>query len=96
MAEPATLKEIGEDSRQHSSNEPEQAFDDEKDTRQNDVRLHRTVSSVQPNYPSAAKLTVIMASLYVSVFLIALDRTIIGVAIPRITDEFNSLADVGM
>jgi hypothetical protein len=46
-------------------------------------------------YPGPAKLAVIMASLYISIFLIALDRTIIGVAIPRLTDDFRSLDDIG-
>ncbi|KAK4694245.1 MFS transporter, DHA2 family, glioxin efflux transporter, partial [Lecanoromycetidae sp. Uapishka_2] len=36
-----------------------------------------------------------MAGLFMTVFLIALDRLIIGVAIPKITDDFNSLGDVG-
>lgn len=45
-------------------------------------------------YPSGAKVAVIMCSLYISMFLVALDRTIIATAIPRITDEFHSI-DVG-
>ncbi|KAF1960066.1 major facilitator superfamily transporter [Byssothecium circinans] len=36
-----------------------------------------------------------MLSLYISIFLIALDRTIIGPAIPAITNQFHSLDDVG-
>jgi hypothetical protein len=42
-------------------------------------------------YPSQGKVVVIMLSLYISMFLVALDRTIIATAIPRITDEFNSI-----
>ncbi|KAI4160064.1 MAG: hypothetical protein LQ342_006014 [Letrouitia transgressa] len=48
-----------------------------------------------PDYPTGQKLILIMASLYLVFFLVALDRTIIGTAIPRITDEFHSLGDVG-
>jgi len=33
--------------------------------------------------------------MYLSIFLVALDRTIIATAIPKITDEFNSIEDVG-
>jgi hypothetical protein len=62
---------------------------------ENQVALQRTVSSIPPNYPGPAKLIVIMASLYISIFLIALDRTIIGVAVPKITDQFHSTADIG-
>jgi len=53
----------------------------------------------QPNdlsrYPSPAKTALIMFSLYISIFLVALDRTIIGPAIPAITNQFHSLSDVG-
>jgi hypothetical protein len=46
-------------------------------------------------YPNMAKTLVIMASLYISIFLVALDRTILGTAIPRITDQFHSIDDIG-
>ncbi|KAH6639818.1 major facilitator superfamily transporter [Boeremia exigua] len=36
-----------------------------------------------------------MISLYVSIFLVALDRTILGPAIPSITNQFNSITDIG-
>lgn len=36
-----------------------------------------------------------MFSLYISIFLVALDRTILGPAIPAITDEFGSIGDIG-
>lgn len=48
-----------------------------------------------PVYPSKAKTVVIMLSLYIAIFLVALDRTIIGPAVPAITNEFNSLDDIG-
>ncbi|KAL8942384.1 MAG: hypothetical protein Q9216_001704 [Gyalolechia sp. 2 TL-2023] len=51
--------------------------------------------SDEPEYPSGPKLAIITISLCVSVLLMALDNTIIATAIPRITDEFNSLNDVG-
>ncbi|KAL8764046.1 MAG: hypothetical protein Q9184_000334 [Pyrenodesmia sp. 2 TL-2023] len=49
----------------------------------------------EPQYPSGAKLAIITISLCLSVLLMALDNTIIATAIPRITDQFNSLDDVG-
>lgn len=36
-----------------------------------------------------------MIGMYLSIFLVALDRTIIATAIPKITDEFNSIEDIG-
>lgn len=62
-------------------------------------------------YPTGAKLTIITISLCLSVFLMALvslfpivghcisnsaqDNTIIATAIPKITDHFEALDDVG-
>ncbi|KAG7115539.1 MFS-type transporter VdtG like protein [Verticillium longisporum] len=50
----------------------------------------------EKNYqPKTLKFWLIMASNFVAMFLVALDRTIIATAIPRITDEFQSLGDIG-
>jgi len=46
-------------------------------------------------YPSKGRTAVIMACLYTSMFLVALDRTILATAIPRITDDFQSIDDIG-
>ena len=46
-------------------------------------------------YPSGFKLALITLALCMSVFLVALDNTIIATAIPTITNQFNSLGDVG-
>ncbi|KAL8713504.1 MAG: hypothetical protein Q9220_002366 [cf. Caloplaca sp. 1 TL-2023] len=57
--------------------------------------LDRLPEEEEPEYPTGAKLTIITISLCLSVFLMALDNTIIATAIPTITDHFNSLDDVG-
>jgi hypothetical protein len=46
-------------------------------------------------YPSGMKLGLIVLALCLSVFLMALDNSIIATAIPKITDQFQSLPDVG-
>ncbi|KAJ7667073.1 putative MFS multidrug transporter [Mycena rosella] len=46
-------------------------------------------------YPEGLKLGLITLALCLSVFLVALDNTIIATAIPKITDQFQSLDDVG-
>ncbi|KAI1384991.1 putative efflux pump [Hypoxylon trugodes] len=46
-------------------------------------------------YPTGAKLVLIALALCLSVFLMALDNSIITTAIPKITDAFHSLPDVG-
>jgi MFS family permease len=50
----------------------------------------------EKNYqPKSLKFWTIMISVYLSTFLVALDRTIIATTIPKITDEFNSIEDIG-
>ncbi|TVY40479.1 Efflux pump [Lachnellula occidentalis] len=46
-------------------------------------------------YPKTRNVIFIMLGLLLATFLVALDRTIIATAIPAITNEFNSLGDVG-
>ncbi|KAI1134501.1 putative efflux pump [Hypoxylon sp. FL0543] len=46
-------------------------------------------------YPTGLKLGLITLALCLSVFLMALDNAIIATAIPKITDAFHSLPDVG-
>lgn len=46
-------------------------------------------------YPSGMKLALIMVSIYVALFLVALDRLIISTAIPQITNDFQSAGDIG-
>ena len=49
----------------------------------------------QEQYPSGWRLAVIIASLCLGTLLIAIDNTILAVAIPKITTLFNSLNDIG-
>ncbi|KAK4222842.1 azole resistance protein 1 [Podospora fimiseda] len=46
------------------------------------------------SYPSGLNLFLIISSLSLSVFLCALDETIISNAIPQITNDFNSITDI--
>ena len=46
-------------------------------------------------YPPPAKAAVVMAALMLAIFLVALDRSIIATAIPKMTDDFHSLDDIG-
>ena len=41
------------------------------------------------------KFWIIIVSMYMAIFLVALDRLIIAAAIPKITNEFNSIEDIG-
>ncbi|KAK4451946.1 major facilitator superfamily domain-containing protein [Podospora aff. communis PSN243] len=46
-------------------------------------------------YPSGLKLALLIASVFVSLFLISLDRLIVATAIPAITNEFHSVNHIG-
>ena len=65
---------------------------DQKSRSSLDEDLQRVESSL---YPSSRKLIGILIGVGLSIFLVALDMTIVATAIPRITDQFKSLEDVG-
>ncbi|KAJ7491777.1 DHA14-like major facilitator [Mycena galericulata] len=58
-----------------------------------DEQIHDTED--RDEYPHGVKLALLSLALCLSVFLVALDDTIIATAIPHITDQFHSLDDVG-
>lgn len=51
-------------------------------------------SDSDSRYLSSWRLGIVIFSLFLGAFLIALDTNIIGVAVPVITSEFQSLQDV--
>ncbi|KAK4232497.1 putative transporter [Podospora fimiseda] len=52
-------------------------------------------SETEPIYPHGPKLYLIISSLCLCVFLVALDQTIIAPALGAITGEFSSVKDIG-
>lgn len=48
----------------------------------------------ETEYPPTSQVIVIILAIYLAAFLVALDQTIIGVAIPKITDQFKSIPDI--
>ncbi|KAK5704814.1 hypothetical protein LTR17_021578 [Elasticomyces elasticus] len=72
--------------------------DDEKPsptTLDNDSEHDQQVTDTPISYPSGSKLVLILTATALSIFLVALDTTIVATAIPQITDDFGSLDDVG-
>ena len=47
------------------------------------------------DYVAGSKLVIIVAAVALACFLMLIDTMVISTAIPRITDDFDSLADVG-
>ncbi|KHE85200.1 MFS general substrate transporter [Neurospora crassa] len=80
---------------------------DKKETSQQDIEAHdtdKTLTAVgetttsptdETKYPTGLHLTLIILSLCVSVFLVALDQTIIAPALGAITTQFASIKDIG-
>lgn len=56
--------------------------------------VQAVTTSKEPEYPPLGRVIIIILALYLAVFLVALDQTIIGVAIPKITDQFKSISDI--
>ena len=53
-------------------------------------------SDAEKNFQlKSPKFWVVILSVYISIFLVALDRLIIATAIPSITNEFHSIQDIG-
>ena len=63
----------GENTVPPATGEPDVDVQDEKNTQ----ALKRVESSAE-NYPTGIKLALVLASIYSSIFLVALDRTIIA------------------
>lgn len=93
--EPSWPKHPAEDADTPAGNVDDAIFDHEKQT-DGEVNYNNEASTAsQGEYPKAGKLFFILLALALSIFLVSLDMTIIATAIPRITDEFHSLDDVG-
>ncbi|OAA63636.1 Major facilitator superfamily domain, general substrate transporter [Niveomyces insectorum RCEF 264] len=71
--------------------------DDTADTKAQDDNEKTAEDSAEepaPEYPTGGRLVLITAAVAMAVFLAALDQTIVGTAIPKITDEFKGLDKV--
>lgn len=67
----------------------------ESDSGATDSVLKPTLVTEEAFKPRSLKFITVMLGMYLSVFLVALDRTIIAVAIPSMTDFFHSISDIG-
>lgn len=69
---------------------------DEENSGANAEDLKRELSRINTaDFPTAFPLIMITVALMLSIFLCALDMTIVATAIPRITDQFHSVDQVG-
>jgi hypothetical protein len=70
---------------------PSHELEDSKDETQSE-----NVAKVVEEYPSALNLGFMIVALVLAMFLASLDFTIVGTAIPKITEEFQALDSVSL
>ncbi|KAJ5158251.1 Major facilitator superfamily domain general substrate transporter [Penicillium coprophilum] len=66
-------------------------FEDASDSEQTGLSEQ---ADPEAEYPRGLKLVLLAGASVMGVFLISLDQTIVGTAVPKITDEFHGLYDV--
>lgn len=77
-----------------SSSDPEACSKEAQQVKCEQTSIEDSESTEEPKYPSMSKIIIIVLAIYLAAFLVALDQTIIGVAIPKITDQFKSISDI--
>ncbi|KAF7563914.1 hypothetical protein G7046_g198 [Stylonectria norvegica] len=68
----------------------ESESNDKKPVTTNEGEIHN-----ERDYPGPLSAGLLLLAICVATFLVALDRTIVATAVPRISDEFNSFGDIG-
>ncbi|KAF3771094.1 MFS general substrate transporter [Cryphonectria parasitica EP155] len=86
---PSTAAEVDYDKKEALANTTDE---EEGDVATPDQASPDAVNSEE--YPTGLRLLFIVVALVLSIFLVALDMTIVATAIPKITDEFHGLAEV--
>jgi len=95
--EPSTLVESSSSEKLSTQPNDNTVVESEKKSSQvaNGVAEDTTLEDEEIVYPNGLVLAAIVLALCLAVFLVALDQTIIATAIPRITDRFQSVKDIG-
>ncbi|KAL8790902.1 MAG: hypothetical protein Q9213_000327 [Squamulea squamosa] len=82
-------------SKAQPADEPPLSPSDSDNHNVKELEAQPPVDLIDMDYPKGFRLVGIVIALIISVFLVALDMTIVATAIPRITDQFHSLDQVG-
>lgn len=64
-------------------------------TTDNDLSRQKSTTPSEIEYPGPKETAIVMIAILLALFLMALDRTIIATAVPQITNDFQSLDDIG-
>ncbi|KAI1095680.1 MFS transporter [Rostrohypoxylon terebratum] len=67
---------------------------DDRDVEKSESIVNATATDAEQEYPSFWKLVLLTIALCMAMLVVSLDGTILATAIPRITNDFNSLDDV--
>lgn len=91
MASHSSRGEFSSDESVQQETSPIKSSLDQPLEKEHDLALARTSTK---DYPTGARLVALVVSLLLSMFLVALDNTILSTAIPKITDQFQDLTKV--
>jgi len=96
IASPAPIAKEGVRAADKPNPENEKNDSTSSDTTTADLQNSEEIPTAdEANYPTKLKLILIVFSLNISLFCVGLDNTILSSAIPKITDQFHALDDVG-
>ncbi|EEP82982.1 conserved hypothetical protein [Uncinocarpus reesii 1704] len=95
VSQPEKEKAPMEGNGEASSTPRESEHPTTEETKDDQANGVESEDEAQPDYISGIPLLIIIVGLCLAVLLVALDNTIIATAIPRITDDFRALDDVG-
>jgi len=96
MESPSPERKVEPEAKAKPSTPDTNIIDSEKASREDAIEVADTKPEGEEIvYPNGLVLAAIVLALCLAVFLVALDQTIIATAIPRITDRFQSVKDIG-
>jgi len=95
MSRPSTFSTTGSDQTTFVDRGFSSSSSEGHDTEKLAPQPDRSPSQNSLFKPKSAKFWLILLSNFLALFLVALDRTIVATAVPRISDEFHSLGDIG-
>ncbi|KAI2464678.1 efflux pump [Annulohypoxylon bovei var. microspora] len=80
---------------QHPLRDSQEASHNDDGEKAHDIIVTSPECASEPEYVTGIKLVLVVAAAALACFLMLVDTMVISTAIPRITDDFHSLADVG-
>ncbi|KAM3535274.1 hypothetical protein MY4038_001515 [Beauveria bassiana] len=91
----ATAADEKQQQQQQQQLQPDSLHDASEKQQHQETATTQLPAYEEPEYPDTVKLSLTIFALCVSIFLVALDQTIVAPALGAITTQFNSTKDIG-